>query len=79
MITRHIQSMFVNNYDILMCFRCIGNNKCNTDGASSGNPGISSYGGIFRDHEANCIGYFSEPLGVSTSYQAELQGALRAI
>lgn len=57
-------------------FRCIENSKCNTDGASSG---ISSCGGIFRDHEAICIGCFSKPLGVSNSYQAELQGALRAI
>ncbi|MCI80670.1 ribonuclease H protein, partial [Trifolium medium] len=26
--------------------------KCNCDGASLGNPGLSSYGGIFRNSEA---------------------------
>lgn len=46
---------------------------------SLGNPAASSSRGIFRDHEANCIGCFSEPLGVSTSYLAKLQGALRTI
>lgn len=53
--------------------------KCNTDGASSGNPGTSSCGGIFRNSEANCMGCFSEPLGVSTSFIAEMNGVMRAI
>jgi ribonuclease HI len=53
--------------------------KCNIDGASNGNPGLSSCGGIFRDHEANFIFAFAEPLGLSTSYVAELCGAMRAI
>jgi ribonuclease HI len=53
--------------------------KCNIDGASNGNPGLSSCGGIFRDHEANFIYAFAEPLGISTSYVAEICGAMRAI
>jgi ribonuclease HI len=40
---------------------------------------MSSCGGIFRDHEANFIYAFAEPLGTSTSYVAELCGAMRAI
>jgi ribonuclease HI len=53
--------------------------KCNIDGASNGNPGISSCGGIFRDHEANFILAFAEPLQITTSYVAELSGAMRAV
>jgi ribonuclease HI len=53
--------------------------KCNIDGASIGNPGISSCGGVFRNHESNCIYAFAEPLAISTSYVAELSGAMRAI
>jgi hypothetical protein len=53
--------------------------KCNIDEASNGNPGIASCGGIFRNHEANFIFAFAEPLGINTSYVAELCGAVRAI
>jgi ribonuclease HI len=53
--------------------------KCNIDGASIGNPGPSSCGGIFRDHEANFIYAFADPLGISTSFVAEMCGAMRAI
>jgi ribonuclease HI len=53
--------------------------KCNIDGASKGNPGLSSRGGIFRNNEADFLLCFAEPLGYTSSYQAELQGALRAI
>lgn len=53
--------------------------KCNIDGASKGNPGLSSCGGIFRNNEADFLMCFAEPLGFSSSFQAELCGALRAI
>jgi ribonuclease HI len=53
--------------------------KCNIDGASKGNPGLSSCGGIFRNSSADFLLCFAEPLGFSSSYHAELQGALRAI
>jgi ribonuclease HI len=53
--------------------------KCNTDGASNGNPGIASCSGIFRDHNANFIYAFAEPLGRETAFFAELCGALTAI
>lgn len=54
--------------------------KCNIDGASNGNPGNSTCGGIFRDHNSDAILCFSEPIGICTSYnQAELCGFMRAI
>ncbi|KAK2364401.1 hypothetical protein QL285_089276 [Trifolium repens] len=53
--------------------------KCNTDGASNGNPGPASCGGVFRDHNSDFVFAFAEPLGVCSSYFAELSGALRAI
>lgn len=53
--------------------------KCNTDRASSGNLGASSCGGVFRDYKGNCLDCFAEYLGNSTSYQAELCGAMKAI
>ncbi|GAU20130.1 hypothetical protein TSUD_351920 [Trifolium subterraneum] len=53
--------------------------KCNIDGASCGNPGNASCGGILRDSNANFIYAFSEPLGVNSSYYAELCGAMQAI
>jgi ribonuclease HI len=53
--------------------------KCNIDGASKGNPGISSCGGIFRNHDAEFMLCFVEFIGFASSYMVELQGALRAI
>ncbi|GAU51888.1 hypothetical protein TSUD_416730 [Trifolium subterraneum] len=53
--------------------------KCNTDGASSSNPVNASCGGVFRDHNADFVYAFAEPLGFASSYFAELCGAMRAI
>jgi ribonuclease HI len=53
--------------------------KCNIDGASNGNPGIAACGGIFRNYDADFIYGFAEPLGITSSFVAELSGALRAI
>jgi ribonuclease HI len=53
--------------------------KCNIDGASNGNPGIASCGGIFGNHDANFIYAFAEPLRINTSYVAEFCGAMRVI
>lgn len=44
--------------------------KCNTDGASRGNPGLAAIGGIFRDSSGAFVGCFSHILGVSTSFRA---------
>jgi ribonuclease HI len=53
--------------------------KCNIDGASKGNPGVSGCGGIFRNEEAEAVICFAEPLGLRTSYHAELCGLMRAV
>ncbi|GAU17935.1 hypothetical protein TSUD_330600 [Trifolium subterraneum] len=53
--------------------------KCNIDGASNGNPGLSSCGGIFRNSSSDFVYGFAEHLGVATSFYAELCGAMRAI
>jgi ribonuclease HI len=53
--------------------------KCNIDGASTGNPGNASCGGVFRDHASDFIYAFAEPLGIASSFVAEISGAMRAI
>jgi hypothetical protein len=53
--------------------------KCNIDGASNGNPGIASCGGVFRDNSADFLFAFAEPLGIATSYFAELSATLRVL
>jgi hypothetical protein len=45
--------------------------KCNIDGASKGNPGCSSCGGIFRNHAADFMLCFAEPICFASSYLAE--------
>jgi ribonuclease HI len=52
--------------------------KCNIDGASCGNPGNAACGGIFRNHEAEFVYGFAEPLGDTTAYIVELSGAIKA-
>ncbi|KAL0463206.1 UNVERIFIED_CONTAM: putative ribonuclease H protein [Sesamum latifolium] len=51
----------------------------NTDGASKGNPGISSVGGILRDQLEKVIFVFQEPLGNITNTQAELHAIHRGL
>ncbi|KAH7844680.1 hypothetical protein Vadar_030567 [Vaccinium darrowii] len=46
--------------------------KLNTDGASKGNPGASSCGGIIRDSEGKWIYGFHRNMGYATSLKAEL-------
>jgi hypothetical protein len=53
--------------------------KCNIDGASCANSGLASCGGVFRDHNSDFLCAFAEPLGIATSFFAELSGALKAI
>jgi ribonuclease HI len=53
--------------------------KCNIDGAAKGNPGTASCGGVFRNHAAELVYCFAEPLGKTSSFQAELCAAMRAI
>ncbi|CAJ2641500.1 unnamed protein product [Trifolium pratense] len=53
--------------------------KCNSDGASLGNPGPSSCGGLFRNSSAEFLGAFAYNLGISNSLSAELNGAMYAV
>jgi len=53
--------------------------KCNVDGASEGNPGPASCGGIYRDKNGAFMGAFAYNLGISNSLFAELNGAMYAI
>lgn len=53
--------------------------KCNSDGASRGNPGISACGVIFRYKKGVILGCFSYSIGVSSSFYAELMAAMIAI
>ncbi|GAU50508.1 hypothetical protein TSUD_234280 [Trifolium subterraneum] len=53
--------------------------KCNIDGASKGNPGLAGCGGIFRNHVADMLYCFAEPLGIVSSYHAELCATMTAI
>lgn len=48
--------------------------KINTDGASKGNPGLASSGGVIRDESGNwCVG-FSLNIGICSAPLAELWG-----
>jgi ribonuclease HI len=53
--------------------------KCNCDGASLGNTGISACGGIFRNADSSFLGAYAFNIGVSTSLKAEQIGAMIAI
>lgn len=46
--------------------------KCNTNGASIGNPGDATYGGIFRNANVEFLGAFSINLGVTSALSSEL-------
>lgn len=50
--------------------------KCNSDGGSNGNPGLASYGGVFRSHDADFLGCIDDPSGLTSSYQAKFIGVI---
>jgi ribonuclease HI len=53
--------------------------KCNIDGASRGNPGLSFCAGVFRNHAADVLCCYAEPLGIASSFYAKLCGAMRVV
>lgn len=53
--------------------------KCDSDGASRGNPGWSSCGGVFRGFGGAAFGSFACDHGVNSTFFAELMGAIIAI
>ncbi|PKI73897.1 hypothetical protein CRG98_005767 [Punica granatum] len=50
--------------------------KINTDGASSGNPGVAGVGGLIRDDNGHCILGFARNIGYAMGVVAELWGVL---
>ncbi|WCJ36333.1 Polynucleotidyl transferase ribonuclease H-like superfamily protein [Euphorbia peplus] len=48
--------------------------KINTDGASKGNPGLASAGGVLRGASGAWFGGFAVNLGICTAFLAELWG-----
>jgi ribonuclease HI len=44
----------------------------NVDGTSYGNPGITGYGGLIRDHNGSWIIGFSGPVSFVDSLEVEL-------
>ncbi|KAH0665054.1 hypothetical protein KY285_026260 [Solanum tuberosum] len=53
--------------------------ECNTDGASSGNPGESTYSFCVRNKEGDLIYAEAQNIGQSTSMEAEIKAIHRAI
>jgi hypothetical protein len=51
--------------------------KCNTDGTYTNTN--AACGGIFRNHSADFLGCFAEPVGRISSFFSEFCGVLRAI
>lgn len=65
--------------EVIWCPRVLNWVKCNTDGASNGNPGISACGGLFRNANSEFLGAFAINIGLSSALLAELIGAMVAI
>lgn len=57
----------------------MGYQKCNTDGATKGNPGPNFYGFCIRDHRGNLCYAQAGLLGQLTNIQAEAKAILEAI
>lgn len=57
----------------------IGRVKVNTDGASHGNPGLSTYGYCVRDDKGDLIYAQAGQLGITTSIVAETTAVYKAI
>ena len=53
--------------------------KINTDGSARGSPGLSTAGGVFRDHTGTVQWAFSGLIGVHTPLVAELKAVIIAI
>lgn len=53
--------------------------KLNFDGSSIGRTGESSIGGVFRNHEAEFLLGYAEPIGKTTSTVAELIALRRGL
>ncbi|XP_060182980.1 uncharacterized protein LOC132612928 [Lycium barbarum] len=52
-----------------------GRLKCNTDGASRGNPGRSSYGFCIRDSRGDLVYAQAKDIGIKENTEAEAEGS----
>ncbi|KAJ6976095.1 hypothetical protein NC653_031811 [Populus alba x Populus x berolinensis] len=46
--------------------------KWNVDGSSIGKPRLAGIGGVLHNHKALVLGFFSAPVGIKDSNEAEL-------
>ncbi|PON35197.1 Ribonuclease H-like domain containing protein [Parasponia andersonii] len=53
--------------------------KVNTDGSSLGQPGYSTYGGIFQNFRGFVLGCFASKIGMAFPFKAELVGVITII
>ncbi|XP_019241256.1 PREDICTED: uncharacterized protein LOC109221250 [Nicotiana attenuata] len=53
--------------------------KCNTDGASRGNPGPSSYGFCVRNHEGDLVYAKAKEIGMATNIVAEAKAIVEGL
>ncbi|CAL0326745.1 unnamed protein product [Lupinus luteus] len=53
--------------------------KVNTDGSAQGAPGHAGGGGIFRDHNGDCLACFASYLDIQFALYAEMSAAIKAI
>ncbi|XP_026399810.1 uncharacterized protein LOC113295698 [Papaver somniferum] len=49
------------------------------DGASIGNPGISAFGIVIRDHLSQVLGVITGGIGIATNYIAEVYAVISAV
>lgn len=57
----------------------MGHLKCNTDGTSRENPGLSSYGFCIRDHKRDLCYAKARAIRQMTNIQAEARAILEAV
>lgn len=68
----------IREFTILKCFKVIWI-KVNTDDAATKNTLNVSAGGIFRDRNGVCIGFYAQNLGTVNAFCAELVAAMLAM
>ncbi|XP_060211629.1 uncharacterized protein LOC132639169 [Lycium barbarum] len=56
-----------------------GRLKCNTDGASRGNPGLNSYGFCIRDSNGDLDYAEAQQMGIATNMEAETEAIKQAL
>ncbi|XP_061354128.1 uncharacterized protein LOC133298795 [Gastrolobium bilobum] len=73
------QGPLISNVLVSWTFPEVGFVKVNTDGASCGNPGVATCGGVIRNSQGIWLNGFAYKLGFCSSFKAELWGILRGL